>query len=146
MKTCGRCNKIKTFNEFNADKHAKSGYRSQCKECMTNERLMLASHYKEWRNDPKRKEWYRKYKAERYEKDKDKIYARNKSRILKRMPCETCANIKAEAHHDDYAYPLDVRWLCSKCHRQWHKDHGEAKNSKTRPAPAGDCRDLIVGQ
>ena len=39
---------------------------------------------------------------------------------LERQPCETCGAI-AQAHHDDYSKPLDVRWLCTKHHAEWHK-------------------------
>ena len=28
-----------------------------------------------------------------------------------------------QAHHDDYNHPLKVRWLCQKCHFEWHKTH-----------------------
>jgi hypothetical protein len=24
------------------------------------------------------------------------------------------------AHHDNYHEPLNVRWLCTRCHKQWH--------------------------
>lgn len=41
---------------------------------------------------------------------------------LLRQPCETCG-AAALAHHDDYLQPLDVRWLCRKHHRAWHKEH-----------------------
>ena len=41
---------------------------------------------------------------------------------LERQPCEVCG-AKAEAHHDDYDKPLEVRWLCFKHHREWHKTH-----------------------
>lgn len=26
-----------------------------------------------------------------------------------------------QAHHDNYAKPLAVRWLCQPCHHEWHK-------------------------
>lgn len=39
---------------------------------------------------------------------------------LDRKPCEKCGAEKADAHHDDYNKPLEVRWLCRKCHAEWH--------------------------
>jgi hypothetical protein len=36
------------------------------------------------------------------------------------MPCEVCGS-KAQAHHDDYSRPLDVRWLCPKHHAEHHR-------------------------
>lgn len=40
---------------------------------------------------------------------------------LTRQPCEVCGSAKAQAHHGDYSKPLDVRWLCSTHHAEWHK-------------------------
>src|SRR5690606_109968 len=31
---------------------------------------------------------------------------------LLKQPCEVCGKMKVDAHHDDYAKPLEVRWLC----------------------------------
>lgn len=39
---------------------------------------------------------------------------------IQRLPCEQCGAEKAQAHHDDYSKPLDVRWLCAWCHAQHH--------------------------
>ncbi len=46
-------------------------------------------------------------------------------------PCEICgADNKCDdgrryvqAHHDDYNFPLKVRWLCCLHHLEWHANH-----------------------
>jgi hypothetical protein len=48
---------------------------------------------------------------------------------LTRQPCEECGRVEVEAHHDDYARPLDVRWLCRWHHGAWHRQHGEGANA-----------------
>ena len=48
-------------------------------------------------------------------------YVRDKH--IEKQHCEVCGNEKAEAHHCDYDKPLEVRWLCFKHHRKWHKEH-----------------------
>ena len=42
---------------------------------------------------------------------------------LIRKPCEVCGTEPTDAHHDDYNKPLEVRWLCKRCHVEWHKDN-----------------------
>lgn len=39
---------------------------------------------------------------------------------LMRQPCEVCGHPKAQAHHDDYSQPLNVRWLCTTHHAEHH--------------------------
>lgn len=126
MKKCGRCGEEKEFSEFNKDKYTKSGYRSQCKLCMTKERKILAQHYKAWRSTPERRAWYAKYRKDNYNQNKAK--ARNARRKLIKQPCEGCGGLKVEAHHNDYLKPLIVRWLCPPCHRQWHDINGPGLN------------------
>lgn len=43
-----------------------------------------------------------------------------------RLPCEVCGEPKTEAHHDDYAKPLEVRWLCKTHHEEHHRKDGAA--------------------
>jgi len=43
---------------------------------------------------------------------------------LVRQPCERCGSRRGlTAHHEDYSRPLNVRWLCLRCHgRQTRRD------------------------
>ena len=51
---------------------------------------------------------------------------------LVRQPCSRCGAIKTHAHHEDYSKPLEVIWLCSRCHTQRHKElSGFAKKEMT---------------
>ena len=40
---------------------------------------------------------------------------------LTKLPCEVCGKTRAQAHHDDYGKPLEVRWLCTTHHAEWHR-------------------------
>jgi hypothetical protein len=64
------------------------------------------------------------------EKHKARVAVHNAIRAgrLVKGSCEVCGVEKTDAHHEDYAKPLDVRWLCRKHHMELHrKYHGEAE-------------------
>lgn len=45
-------------------------------------------------------------------------------KLIKPTTCECCGNETStrllHGHHCDYDKPLDVMWLCNKCHVEWH--------------------------
>jgi hypothetical protein len=49
------------------------------------------------------------------------VYQRRGKLVPK--PCEDCGSEKVEKHHADYSKPIDVTWLCRRCHykRHWGK-------------------------
>ena len=52
---------------------------------------------------------------------------------LQKQPCEKCGDPVAEAHHEDYSNPLDVRWLCRAHHVEWHR-HNKPKYPESNVA------------
>jgi hypothetical protein len=74
----------------------------------------------------KNKEKYAEYGKKNLEKNRKKHNARAKiyrhikaGKIIKPQICSKCDNQgKIEAHHHDYEKPLEVTWLCTKCHRK----------------------------
>ena len=73
----------------------------------------------------KRNECSKRYRST--PEGKMKEHARNRvnkalkaGKITNPHMCEMCGALEAEAHHDDYAKPLEVRWLCKQCHEFIH--------------------------
>ncbi len=56
-------------------------------------------------------------------KAKHKVYIElTAGRLIKPFLCEHCQEAKKlNAHHEDYLKPLDVIWLCHRCHGRVHR-------------------------
>jgi hypothetical protein len=49
---------------------------------------------------------------------------------------------KVEAAHEDYSQQLDVKWLCTSCHRKWDRQKPKGGTMET-PAPVAQFKDRI---
>jgi hypothetical protein len=55
-----------------------------------------------------------------------------RDRKLSRRPCQVCsATEHVHKHHRDYSQPLDIIWLCAKCHARLHKLFPELSGHET---------------
>lgn len=62
---------------------------------------------------------------------------------LQRGRCEGCGTgVRVHAHHHDYSKPLEVRWLCYRCHKGAHPVSEEDKAIKF----AGAERAVLFGE
>lgn len=135
MKFCRKCGKDKDFSAFSKDRSRKDGHSPACKDCVREyqsqphvqeiKRKAQAKYSKtengrnaERRHSPKRRERIRAL-------GRNKVYYLVR-RNLAKSPCEVCGDTSAQAHHEDYARPLDVRWLCPYHHAREHKGHANA--------------------
>lgn len=141
-KKCFKCNKLKPLSDFYKHPQMPDGTVNKCKECSKKDtrdhrlnpkyREKVLRYDKERFKKPERKKLVAEYQRKRRSKHPEKERARRligyrlRRGILKPLPCEICGNKKTEAHHDDYSKPLEIRWLCFKCHR---RVHGQYKNS-----------------
>ena len=74
-------------------------------------------------NAPHRSQW-----AERYSKV---IWAQRKGVLppVSEMTCERCDKPAEHKHHEDYTRPLQVMYLCAKCHAARHIELGWGWNA-----------------
>jgi hypothetical protein len=82
---------------------------SYCLDCHS-------SYMKKWRKDhPLTEEQRLKDNCRSYAG----VYLRRGK--IQKLPCENCGEENAQMHHEDYRKPLEVTWLCRKCHLHLHK-------------------------
>jgi len=133
-KICFKCKTLKPLDLFYRHKAMGDGHLNKCMECTKKDvkyryykdfekvREYKATRYK----DPEKKAKILVYQKNRRLKDREKLKARAitayaiRTGKLVRQPCVKCNNPKSQAHHHDYSRPLDVEWLCFKCHRLEH--------------------------
>jgi hypothetical protein len=143
MKTCFKCHEHKPLSEFYAHPQMSQGTLNKCKECTKSD--ARATHVRNMANPlwvAKERERQRIKERARREAglakpSREAVKAwgkrnRHKTRAqlatrrhilrgnLQKQPCEVCGSTNVQAHHDDYARPLDVRWLCVKHHNEHH--------------------------
>jgi hypothetical protein len=78
-------------------------------------------------------------------------HALSKGIIERKTHCEKCLNAGVfedgrtaiQGHHCDYNKPLDVLWLCQKCHHEWHKSNNAIPKLKKERKEASDVIDVI---
>ena len=151
MKICKKCDSEKQVSEFYKND-------SSCKECrkamVRENRAIKADYYREYdrqrfKSDPRVKERHARYlstekgmqasiEAKRKWMESNPVKraaqtilgnAVRDKRIKKPGFCESCGKTgRIHGHHCDYAKPLDVIWLCPKCHKEWHEKNGEGLN------------------
>ena len=62
------------------------------------------------------------------------LNAVKKGIIIHVNKCSLCgAEDNVEGHHDDYTKSLVVRWLCHKCHYEWHIKNVPIENPNPEP-------------
>ena len=133
-KMCSRCREEKKASEFSKDKSKKSGLYARCKVC---DRADGRQYYLKHRNKKLRK--FKKYSQSEsgkrvrnrnskkyYAKHRDEYRARSQLNYAistgrtEKGPCVTCGDVSSHGHHEDYSKPLEVIWLCRRCHTELH--------------------------
>ena len=147
VKTCFKCGAEKPLEDFYPHSQMKDGHLNKCKTCTKKDvsvhraaNLKKIQKYDRIRGrTEKRKANVRAYSkthgetirscsrmyTKKYPWKKKATSAVNnaiRDGRLVRGPCEKCGAAKAEAHHDDYSKPLEVRWLCDAHHKEHHRN------------------------
>lgn len=137
MKKCFKCEMEKPLSEFYKHAQMADGHVNKCKSCnkkdVRENRKANVDYYRAYDRDRGNrhptgylKEWRKKY-PKKY-KAHSAVNNAVCSGKLRSKPCELCGATESHAHHDDYNYPLEIRWLCPAHHKEWHDINGEGLN------------------
>lgn len=135
MKKCFKCVRDLPLSEFYTHPKMADGHLGKCKDCT---RLYMKKTRKEnpdehrqrdrdrFHGDPRRRSAVYASVASWKTRNPEKRKAQNavshaiRDKRLSKQSCEVCGAQRAEAHHDDYSLPLNVRWLCKDHHVAAH--------------------------
>jgi ribosomal protein S27AE len=135
MVKCCKCKELKPEESFYKDRTQKTGRGSYCKDCF---RAYNSEKTKKDRDKYIEKSRNYRERNKNIISEKQKIYQANnrekiiahglvrraleKGTIIKKELCEKCGEPSVLSHHEDYSKPLDIMWLCLRCHQILHCD------------------------
>ena len=137
MKKCFKCRALKPITEFYKHKAMADGHLNKCKSCTKQDVIKHRAENDSVREydrrryqRPERKAYQqsnvKRWRAENPEKYKAQTAVGNAvrdGRLVKGDVCERCgAEDHIHAHHSDYSKPLEVEWLCARCHHVGHSE------------------------
>ena len=149
MKICFKCNELKPLNEYYKHKKMSDGHLNKCKDCTKKdvhkhrgeniEKVRAYDRNRPNKSDRAKKSHdyhktekgksvrflatrnYRSANPARYKANTAVGSAIRDGRLKRPDFCEKCGiACKPSGHHDDYSKPLNVRWLCLDCHKEFH--------------------------
>lgn len=128
MKACIRCGVEQALTEFYKHPQMADGTLGACKACVkSGAKLRRRANPAVQAYDRSRGNRQRPgYVRERREKYPEMYFAHTavgnalRDGRLQREPCVFCGTEKVHGHHRDYSKPLEVVWLCPKCHTRLH--------------------------
>ena len=134
IKKCYSCGENKPLEDLKKDKRCSNGRISLCKKCHNLSSREFAKNHRD-KETERLLNWRKKNRehvnaqALRYQQTEigkirksahDKVYRAIRTGKLNKQPCEICGE-NAHAHHEDYAKPLEVNWLCRSHHAERHQ-------------------------
>lgn len=135
MKKCFKCGAEKELYEFYKHPQMLDGHLGKCKECAKKDvrrnYQKNIEHYTEYEKGRAKTPVRRRLSDARCKADRKKHPERYKARttlgnalrdgLISKKPCFKCGSERhVHGHHKDYSKPLEVTWLCAKCHHEWH--------------------------
>jgi hypothetical protein len=134
MKICRTCAEEKPLSEFYKHSQMLDGRLNICRDCTcarVRQHRQLNDHVREFdrsrgirkSNKAVLERWTAKFPERK--KAANAVSNALRDGRLRKMPCLFCESEKVEGHHKDYSKPLDVIWLCPKCHRRLHANFPE---------------------
>ncbi len=147
-KICFKCHKRKPVSSYYKHPQMHDGFLKKCKACAKMDAIInrvvnlerVQAYDRNRKLEPDRLEQRR-----RNSKRQTRLYPHKRrahgivAKAIKKgwlipQPCEVCKVAPADAHHDNYKKPLEVRWLCPFHHHAAHRKYDYDKILKQQNA------------
>jgi hypothetical protein len=146
LKTCNQCNEAKPSASFYRHPLGRDGLQPLCKDCQKRNAKVrrltnpyVQQYERERAKTPKRRSTMRENSDRWKQKNPAGYHAHNalnnaiRDGKLTKEPCALCGTTQhIHGHHKNYAEPLNVMWLCAKCHSRVHSIFPELGANEAR--------------